>query len=298
MDRKRKIDLVFGIAALALAVFVAWFLWRIDWGKTARFLVATIGPGGTLFSPILVKGGLQPWQGLSLQLAVVAAALAVPAVVSRSAWTRRSTATFAAACLCLAAFWWWRHAGVDFPPSDTGFPVARFTKGDRTLTFIGERHISDLEYYMAMNAEVAKLTAEGREVFYEEAPDVSVCRTHAAADISTYGIDPTEFLTSVIVTPIVWPSADWWSKWHMADLKTGSEAHRNAASAGEACFEALNDARDDVVADAIDGSGAQKVGAHYGSAHLYRAVDRLAKRGWTLVSIEILPAGRKAPPPD
>lgn len=298
MDRKRKIDLIFGSAALGFAAFVGWVLWRLDWGRLASETVTVLGPGGVLFSSVLIRFGIQPWQGLCLQFAVVAAVLAVPAVVARSAWTRRSTAVVAVACVGFAAFWWWRHAGVDFPPSDTGFPVAKFTKGERTLTFIGETHVSDLEYYMAMDAEVAKLTAEGYEVFYEEAPDISICRSLGKVDLDTYDMERTAFLTHAIRSPLFWPSGDWWAKWHMADLKSGSEAHRNAALAGDGCFDAVNDARDELVADTIDGSGHGKVAAHYGSNHLYRSVDRLAKRGWTLRSIEIHPAGRKAPIPD
>lgn len=304
MDRKRKIDLVFGAVALLFVLFVGWVAWRTDWGKTAGFWFAAIGPGGMFFSPVLVKWGLQPWQGFVLQLTVGGLGCLAYAWKGKGRWKRRLAAPLSVALLAGAAWWWVGHRDVVTWKSAEGFPVARFTKidgqGERSLVFIGETHYADLEYYTAMDGVVAELTAEGHRFLYEAAPPITACRGVGHIDLNVYDRDWGMYLVDTMRSPYVLPSAEWLSGWHKADLDRDDPRIAEIAKArtGDDCVEGLIDLRDEIIPDAIDSSPERRLAAHYGSSHLYKAVDTLAAKGWTLKSIEILPAGRKAPTPD
>lgn len=272
--------------------YKAWvFYKREGWIGFFNEFAGNYSPGGALFSGLLVWMHLQPWQGFSLQIAVFALPFFFLAV-RRSPYWRWLVGGLLPLFTAVA---WWVTMSATVPAKQArGFPLATFTKmderGERTLVFIGETHIADLEYFEAMDGEVARLTGAKYEFFYEEAPDFSPCMVWA--NISTYDRDWKRFFIDTVRTPAIFPSAHWFRHWHMVDLPSDAVTVIAVKLTGLACFEEMNRQRNDYILATAERSGYRNIALHYGADHLFGMRPSLVQHGWDERSIVTIPSDR------
>ncbi len=274
-------------------------------GEILTGIPVMFAPGGPILSSFLVMFGWLPWQGLSIQLAVVAMLFAVFAWRGAGRF-RRGNAAVAVLFAAGSGLCWVYFPGRAMAYEEDGFPVARFVKtadggGERQLVFIGEQHISDLEYYMAMDGEIRRLTGQRYVFAYEETDAHHACWDledfgDLGLNTASYNIPTYRYYVDVIRSPFFWPSAEFWSDWHRVDLWQHDRRVKEVrAAAGTAleCVEAVLAARDAHLLQEIDGSDIERLAVVYGSAHLRTLRGPLVAKGWREVDLVTLPPGRR-----
>ena len=255
--------------------------------------VTALAPGNILLSWLLVRFGFPPWQGLVIELAILAAAFGIGSRKGGGRNIMRAVAGLFAIAAISAQIYFQKAS---LSKSDEGFAVARFSKESRNLVFIGEHHVSDIEYYMRMDAEIARLTADGYVFMYEDTDAYAVCNDLDGLDVVTYNIAPWHYFVEVVRSPLLWPSANS-SSWHQVDLSRRDPSVRKigTSTSGKACLSQIQAERDRNLVMSVDGSKESKIAVLYGAAHLGSTRNAFISAGWTLTDIITLPEGRESP---
>ena len=287
--------ILLAISVLSIPGYQAWHVYKMVGLLGIERKIATYySPGGLLLNSLMIWLNLQPWQGTAFE--IVAPALLFVGLGRRSSpkWAKFLKA-IALIPICLAIGWWIWMSDTVPPKIAEGFPVATYTKtddrGERTLVFIGESHVSNLAYYKAMDSKIGELTDAGYEFFYEEAPNfIGPCQL--SADLDTYETAPKDFFIHTLRSPLIFPSAHWLRHWHMMDLPNSDVVPIARTVSGEACFVAVNNKRNEYILNQAEQSVYRRIALRYGSSHLFALRPILAEHGWTEQSLITLPDDR------